>query len=62
MSKYEQLVSMKKELGDLKAELAILKQCDPTPENFQRVHEIEAQAKQVSVYVRQFCRQYGMKS
>lgn len=60
MSKYEYVQSVKAEIASMKAEVERLETEEPTLENYEKVNAITKRAKELKVYLRQYCRKYGM--
>lgn len=60
MSKFDYVNSVKAELVSMKAQVEKLEAAEPTQENLEKVNAITKRAKELKVYLRQYCRQYGM--
>lgn len=60
MSKFEYVQSVKAEIVSMKAEIEKLEAAEPTVENLKKVNAIAKRAKELKIYLRQYCRKYGM--
>lgn len=60
MSKFEYVQSVKAEIAFMKAEIEKLEAAEPTAENLKKVNAIAKRAKELKIYLRQYCRKYGM--
>lgn len=60
MSKFEYIQSVKAEIASMKAEIEKLEAAEPTVENLKKVNAITKRAKELRIYLRQYCRKYGM--
>ena len=60
MSKFEYVQSVKVEIASMKAEIEKLEAAEPTVENLKKVNAIAKRAKELKIYLRQYCRKYGM--
>lgn len=60
MTRFEQLMEMKKDVKALKEKLSSLEKMDCTKENLEKIEAITARTRNIEAGVRQFARQYGM--
>lgn len=58
--RYEEIMSLKNELRELRLELDILKTSEPSETNLARVQEIEKRAKSITHFIKMRCEQYGL--
>lgn len=57
--RYQEIMSLKEELRQLRQSLDILKGLKPTDERLEMINDITARAKSITHYIRMKCKQYG---
>ena len=57
--RYQEIMSLKEELRQLRQSLDILKCLEPTDERLEMINDITARAKSITHYIRMKCKQYG---